>query len=236
MFSEKNVPIFGPPLPCPPVFRNHQEFRDFLLVKCKWIILHSEPFSISSSLTSSSCFCFLRLVMNGEKAAYGSPTFSNRRQRTLDSLITRLLQDHMHEVTTCPVLGPSTFEKWKLRVSVLFRLQKLGARKSWNEALDSSRGNRRKGMEREQAFLQLGQVTSCKLTTTTTIPSSRARVYRKQGVQPQATRFSQTVLDFCGVYNDCWLEKGILVVEDKDSFVHQPSLSLLVLPTLPSIP
>ena len=38
--------------------------------------------------------------MNGEKAAYASPTFSNRRQRTLDSLITRLLQDHMHEVNT----------------------------------------------------------------------------------------------------------------------------------------
>lgn len=27
-----------------------------------------------------------------------SPTFSNRRQRTLDSLLTRLLQDHMAEV------------------------------------------------------------------------------------------------------------------------------------------
>ena len=37
--------------------------------------------------------------MNGEKAAYGSPTFSNRRLRTVDSLITRLLQDHMHEVS-----------------------------------------------------------------------------------------------------------------------------------------
>ena len=39
-------------------------------------------------------------------------------------------------------------------------LQKLGARKSWNDVLDSSRGNRRKGMEREQAFLQFGQVGS----------------------------------------------------------------------------
>ena len=37
-------------------------------------------------------------------------------------------------------------------------LQKLGARKSWNDVLDSSRGNRRKGMEREQVFLQFGQV------------------------------------------------------------------------------
>ena len=32
------MPIFGPPLPCPPVFKNHQEFRDFLLVKCKCIL------------------------------------------------------------------------------------------------------------------------------------------------------------------------------------------------------
>lgn len=47
-----------------------------------------------------ACFFFFFSVMNGEKAAYGSPTFSNRRQRTLDSLITRLLQDHMHEVST----------------------------------------------------------------------------------------------------------------------------------------
>lgn len=45
-----------------------------------------------------------------------------------------------------------------LSVWVCFILQKLGARKSWNDVLDSSRGNRRKGMEREQAFLQFGQV------------------------------------------------------------------------------
>lgn len=39
--------------------------------------------------------------------------------------------------------------------------QKLGARKSWNDVItDSSRGNSRKGIEREQAFLQLGQVDS----------------------------------------------------------------------------
>ena len=39
VYSEKNVPIFGPPLPCPPVFHNHQEFRDFLLIKCKCCVV-----------------------------------------------------------------------------------------------------------------------------------------------------------------------------------------------------
>lgn len=35
IFSEESVPLFGPPLPSPPVFTDHQEFRDFLLVKCE---------------------------------------------------------------------------------------------------------------------------------------------------------------------------------------------------------
>lgn len=39
IFSEESVPLFGPPLPSPPVFTNHQEFRDFVLVKCKSVFL-----------------------------------------------------------------------------------------------------------------------------------------------------------------------------------------------------
>ena len=39
MFSEESVPLFGPPLPSPPEFHNLQEFRDFLLVKCKNIFV-----------------------------------------------------------------------------------------------------------------------------------------------------------------------------------------------------
>lgn len=42
IFSEESVPLFGPPLPSPPVFTDHQEFRDFLLVKCKWKKLTKE--------------------------------------------------------------------------------------------------------------------------------------------------------------------------------------------------
>ena len=34
VFSEKSVPLFGPSLPNPAIFANHDEFRRFLLVKC----------------------------------------------------------------------------------------------------------------------------------------------------------------------------------------------------------
>jgi hypothetical protein len=34
IYSEHSVPPFGPSLPVPPIFINHKEFREFLLVKC----------------------------------------------------------------------------------------------------------------------------------------------------------------------------------------------------------
>ncbi|XP_065647136.1 GTPase-activating Rap/Ran-GAP domain-like protein 3 isoform X2 [Hydra vulgaris] len=67
VLSEENVPVFGPPLPVPPYFDNPQEFRSFLITK----------------------------LMNGEKAAYSSPVFSNKRQRTLESLINSLQNDKL---------------------------------------------------------------------------------------------------------------------------------------------
>ena len=36
MFSEESVPLFGPALPCPPMFTDHNEFGEFLLVKRKY--------------------------------------------------------------------------------------------------------------------------------------------------------------------------------------------------------
>nr|XP_025967973.1 GTPase-activating Rap/Ran-GAP domain-like protein 3 isoform X6 [Dromaius novaehollandiae] len=70
IFSEESVPLFGPPLPSPPVFTNHQEFRDFVLVK----------------------------LINGEKATLETPTFAQKRQRTLDMLIRSLYQDLMPDL------------------------------------------------------------------------------------------------------------------------------------------
>ncbi|XP_048845119.1 GTPase-activating Rap/Ran-GAP domain-like protein 3 isoform X4 [Brienomyrus brachyistius] len=77
IFSEESVPLFGPPLPSPPVFTDHQEFRDFLLVK----------------------------LINGEKATLETATFAQKRQRTLDMLIRSLYQDlspDLHKVPFYP--------------------------------------------------------------------------------------------------------------------------------------
>lgn len=41
VFSEESVPLFGPSLPCPPVFKDPQAFREFLLVKSKYCFIFS---------------------------------------------------------------------------------------------------------------------------------------------------------------------------------------------------
>ncbi|XP_050726126.1 GTPase-activating Rap/Ran-GAP domain-like protein 3 isoform X6 [Eriocheir sinensis] len=69
VYSEETVPLFGPSLPCPPVFYNHEEFREFLLVK----------------------------LINGEKATFNTPTFAQKRERTLDMLIKDLFQEHIND-------------------------------------------------------------------------------------------------------------------------------------------
>lgn len=38
VFSAESVPLFGPPLPSPPVFDDLDEFRDFLLVKREYML------------------------------------------------------------------------------------------------------------------------------------------------------------------------------------------------------
>lgn len=69
VFSDETVPLFGPTLPCPPVFHDAQLFREFLLVK----------------------------LINGEKATFNTPTFSKKRERTLDMLIKDLYSEHVSD-------------------------------------------------------------------------------------------------------------------------------------------
>ncbi|XP_052737111.1 GTPase-activating Rap/Ran-GAP domain-like protein 3 isoform X2 [Bicyclus anynana] len=66
VYTDDTVPPFGPSLPCPPIFSDPQLFREFLLVK----------------------------LMNGEKAAFQTPTFALKRQRTLDTLIRDIYAEH----------------------------------------------------------------------------------------------------------------------------------------------
>ncbi len=166
------MPLFGPPLPCPAVFSDHREFRDFLLVKRKFpwqparvtlevvlkgvvVLLETcannplcatelktlyPPFSAAFEDEKIKELCHRRVitrydkagvhlnlrcclkihfslslptrlfilfkiaslhsfsaVINGEKAAFNTPVFAQKRQRTLDMLIRNIYQDHMPE-------------------------------------------------------------------------------------------------------------------------------------------
>lgn len=44
IYSEQSVPPFGPALPCPSIFTNFKEFREFLLVKCNDSYIHTPHF------------------------------------------------------------------------------------------------------------------------------------------------------------------------------------------------
>ncbi|XP_037917426.1 GTPase-activating Rap/Ran-GAP domain-like protein 3 [Hermetia illucens] len=69
IFCDETVPPFGPTLPNPPEFSNISMFRDFLLVK----------------------------LINGEKATFQTPTFSRKRERTLEMLIKDLYEEYVHD-------------------------------------------------------------------------------------------------------------------------------------------
>ncbi|KAK1334134.1 hypothetical protein QTO34_005134 [Cnephaeus nilssonii] len=137
IFSEESVPLFGPPLPSPPVFTDHQEFRDFLLVK----------------------------LINGEKATLETPTFAQKRRRTLDMLIRSLHQD----------LTPD------LHKNMLNR-------RSFSDVLPESPKSARKKEEARQAeFVRIGQALKLKSIVRVDAPSGlvASGICKKEPWEPQ---------------------------------------------------
>nr|XP_015798528.2 GTPase-activating Rap/Ran-GAP domain-like protein 3 isoform X4 [Nothobranchius furzeri] len=128
IFSEESVPLFGPPLPSPPVFTDHHEFRDFLLVK----------------------------LINGEKATLETPTFAQKRQRTLDMLIRSLCQDLTPDLHKVP-----------------FSPQNMLNRRSFSDVLPESPKSARKKEEARQAeFVRIGQALKLKTIVRGDAPTS----------------------------------------------------------------
>lgn len=100
IYSEESVPLFGPSLPSPPIFPKVSDFREFLLVKREDLVgIDPEP----SFLTIPSFFLSIPAVINGEKAAFNTPIFSQKRERTLDMLIRDMYAEVMteHRGVTC---------------------------------------------------------------------------------------------------------------------------------------
>uniref|UniRef100_A0A3B4E698 GTPase-activating Rap/Ran-GAP domain-like protein 3 n=1 Tax=Pygocentrus nattereri TaxID=42514 RepID=A0A3B4E698_PYGNA len=174
IFSEESVPLFGPPLPSPPVFTDHQEFRDFLLVK----------------------------LINGEKATLETPTFAQKRQRTLDMLIRSLYQDLMPD----------------LHKNMLNR-------RSFSDVLPESPKSARKKEEARQAeFVRIGQALKLKTIVRGDAPTSLVNtgLCRKEPWESQSFCSSFAYDIVCG---DSWGQSlliatdsaGVMLLEDSPS-------------------
>ncbi|KAL1275063.1 hypothetical protein QQF64_027877 [Cirrhinus molitorella] len=168
IFSEESVPLFGPPLPSPPVFTDHQEFRDFLLVK----------------------------LINGEKATLETPTFAQKRQRTLDMLIRSLYQDLMPDMPKVP-----------------FSPQNMLNRRSFSDVLPESPKSARKKEEARQAeFVRVGQALKLKTIVRGDAPTSLVTtgLCRKEPWESQSFCSSFPYDIVCG---DSW-GQSLLVATD----------------------
>uniref|UniRef100_A0A8C2H6M0 GTPase-activating Rap/Ran-GAP domain-like protein 3 n=1 Tax=Cyprinus carpio TaxID=7962 RepID=A0A8C2H6M0_CYPCA len=193
IFSEESVPLFGPPLPSPPVFTDHQEFRDFLLVK----------------------------LINGEKATLETPTFAQKRQRTLDMLIRSLNQDLMPDMPKVP-----------------FSPQNMLNRRSFSDVLPESPKSARKKEEARQAeFVRVGQALKLKTIVRGDAPTSLVTtgLCRKEPWESQSFCSSFPYDIVCG---DSWGQSllvatdsaGVMLLEASD-----PLFSNADSPTLPPV-
>ncbi|XP_062929502.1 GTPase-activating Rap/Ran-GAP domain-like protein 3 isoform X1 [Mobula hypostoma] len=184
IFSEESVPLFGPPLPSPPVFTDHHEFRDFVLVK----------------------------LINGEKATLETPTFSQKRQRTLDMLIRSLYQDlipDLHKEMNEIQLG------W---------ITNMLNRRSFSDVLPESPKSARKKEEARQAeFVRVGQALKLKTIVRGDAPTSLVTtgLYRKEPWEPQCFCNNFPLEIIC---SDSWgqsllisTEAGVLLLDEGQS-------------------
>lgn len=171
LFSEESVPLFGPSLPCPPVFHNHDEFREFVLVK----------------------------LINGEKAAFNTPIFAQKRERTLDMLIKDLYNEHMSESRT-----------------------NMLNRRAFSDVLpETPRGSRRKEEARQVEFVRIGQALKLDTIVKGDAPTSLATtsLFKREPWEPQCfyPDFPHDIV--CG---DSWgnnklvlgTESGIFLIEE----------------------
>ena len=70
--TRTGVPQFGPPLPCPPIFKKDQYFREFLLTKREHLFFSS----------SKQANVLLLAVVNGERAVLHCPFIASKMRRT----------------------------------------------------------------------------------------------------------------------------------------------------------
>ncbi|XP_064458202.1 GTPase-activating Rap/Ran-GAP domain-like protein 3 isoform X3 [Ornithodoros turicata] len=174
VFSEESVPLFGPTLPCPPVFHNHQEFREFLLVK----------------------------LINGEKAAFNTPIFAQKRERTLDMLIKDLYNEHMADS----------------RGTMLNR-------RAFSDVLpETPRGSRRKEEARQVEFVRIGQALKLDTIVKGDAPTSLATtsLFKREPWEPQCFYPDFPYEIVCG---DSWGDNKLILGTESGTYLVEEGLA-----------
>ncbi|XP_042205762.1 GTPase-activating Rap/Ran-GAP domain-like protein 3 isoform X2 [Homarus americanus] len=174
VYSEETVPLFGPSLPCPPVFYNQEEFREFLLVK----------------------------LINGEKATFNTPIFSQKRERTLDMLIKDLYQEHINDN----------------RGTMLNR-------RAFSDVLpDPPRSSRRKEEARQVEFVRFGQALKLDTIVKGDAPTSLATtgLFKRTPWEPQCCYPDFPYEVVCG---DSWGENRLLLATTEGVFLVEEGVA-----------
>nr|XP_018899482.1 PREDICTED: GTPase-activating Rap/Ran-GAP domain-like protein 3 isoform X4 [Bemisia tabaci] len=176
VFSEESVPLFGPSLPCPASFKSREEFREFLIVK----------------------------LINGEKAAFNTPTFSKKRERTLDMLIKDLYSEHMADSGS--------------RVTMLNR-------RAFSDVLpDPPKTSRRKEEARQVEFVRIGQALKLDTIVKGDAPTSLATtgLFKRAPWEPHCfyPDFGHEI--GCG---DSWAETRLIVGTENGVFLVEDGVT-----------
>ncbi|XP_077267792.1 GTPase-activating Rap/Ran-GAP domain-like protein 3 isoform X2 [Temnothorax americanus] len=172
IYCDENVPLFGPSLPCPPVFEDPYNLREFLLVK----------------------------LINGEKATFDTPTFSMKRERTLDALLQNMYQEHSQDSKSNSMLN----------------------RRALSDVVEAP--GRRREETRAVEMVRVGQALKLEAimrglapTSLATVGPLKPRPWEPRCIYPD---FPNEVV--CG---DVWLENRLILASENGTFLIEDGLS-----------
>ncbi|XP_034188029.1 GTPase-activating Rap/Ran-GAP domain-like protein 3 isoform X1 [Osmia lignaria lignaria] len=172
IFCDESVPLFGPSLPCPPVFEDPYTLREFLLVK----------------------------LINGEKATFNTPTFAQKRERTLDALLRDMYQEHSQDSKSNSMLN----------------------RRALSDVVEAP--GRRREETRAVEMVQVGQALKLEAIVRGLAPTSLAtagplkpRPWEPRCIYPD---FPHEIV--CG---DVWLDNRLILASENGTFLLEDSIS-----------
>ncbi|KAG5344721.1 GARL3 protein, partial [Acromyrmex charruanus] len=172
IYCDENVPLFGPSLPCPPVFEDPYNLREFLLVK----------------------------LINGEKATFDTPTFSRKRERTLDALLRDMYQEHSQDSKSNSMLN----------------------RRALSDVVETP--GRRREETRAVEMVRVGQALKLEAIMRGLAPTSLATVGPLKP-RPWEPRCIYPDFPYEVVCGDVWLENRLILASENGTFLIEDGVS-----------